>query len=451
LAPRWTRCVLVIVALLAVPASGDAATRGAFYYPWYPATWTVNGSHVSYHPVLGYYSSSDVAVVDRHVQWLNYARVDVAIASWFGPGSQSESTRIPLLLSRTVPPLKWALFYECEGNSPRGSSCQSGGPDPSVSAIQGDLAYANAYTSSPSYMRMNGKPLIFVWSAGDSACTVADRWKQAAPNWYVVLKLSSGFKDCSTQPDGWHQYGPSSASHHHAGYYYTISPGFRRADGAGSTLARDINRWNQQVKDMVASGEPWQLITTFNEWGEGTAVESAEEWKSASGAGQYLDALHSPSSGGGAGGNPGRLPAANAKPRLRSLSMAPRAFRAARRGPAIATVRQRAGAHRSGTAARRRRTTVRRGTTVRYRLSARAIVRFTVRRQRAGRKRARRVRGRLEHAGLAGLNSFAFRGRIGGRALRPGRYRLIAAPLDATGRAGAAKRLRFRVVRPRRR
>jgi hypothetical protein len=43
---------------------------------------------------------------------------------------------------------------------------------------------------------------------------------------------------------------------------------------------------------MVASGEPWQFVTTFNEWGEGTAVEGATEWATASGHGAYLDALH---------------------------------------------------------------------------------------------------------------------------------------------------------------
>ena len=42
----------------------------------------------------------------------------------------------------------------------------------------------------------------------------------------------------------------------------------------------------------VSSDEDWQPITTFNEWGEGTAVESAEEWASESGYGYYLDALH---------------------------------------------------------------------------------------------------------------------------------------------------------------
>jgi hypothetical protein len=43
---------------------------------------------------------------------------------------------------------------------------------------------------------------------------------------------------------------------------------------------------------MIASGAPWQLIATFNEWGEGTAVESAQEWATSSGYGAYLDALH---------------------------------------------------------------------------------------------------------------------------------------------------------------
>ena len=43
---------------------------------------------------------------------------------------------------------------------------------------------------------------------------------------------------------------------------------------------------------MVASGAQWQLVTSFNEWGEGTAVESATEWSSPSGQGAYLDALH---------------------------------------------------------------------------------------------------------------------------------------------------------------
>jgi hypothetical protein len=412
----------VLAFTLVIASPGEAALRGAFYYPWFPATWTVNGTHVSYHPVLGYYSSSDPAVVDRHIAWLNYANVDVAIASWWGPGSQSESIRIPLLLSRTVPPLKWALYYECEGNSPSGSSCPSGGPNPTVAAIKSDLGYASAYANSSSYMKVGGKPLIFVWSVGDDPCEVASRWKQAAPNWYVVLKLSSGYRDCAIQPDSWHQYAPASPTQHQAGYSYSISPGFKRADGGGSFLARDPGRWYQQVKDMVASGEPWQLVTTFNEWGEGTAVEPAQEWSSPSGAGQYLDALHSQGTGGPAGGVPAPPAAERVRPpSLRRLSLSPRRFRAARRGAGIAA---------------------RIGTVVRYRLSGRATVRLTV--KRAGHGNA--LHGRLEHQGRAGVNRFLFRGRIGGRALRSGRYRLVATPIGSTGEAGRSKTARFRIV-----
>ena len=38
---------------------------------------------------------------------------------------------------------------------------------------------------------------------------------------------------------------------------------------------------------MVKSTAAFQLVTTFNEWGEGTAVEPAAEWGNT-----YLDILH---------------------------------------------------------------------------------------------------------------------------------------------------------------
>src|SRR5207237_6485229 len=65
--------------------------------------------------------------------------------------------------------------------------------------------------------------------------------------------------------------------------------------------ARDLPRWRQAIRNMIASRAPFQLITTFNEWGEGTAVESADEWASPSGYGAYLDALHDNGAGSAAG------------------------------------------------------------------------------------------------------------------------------------------------------
>jgi len=260
----------MVLCIFVLPAVAQAGIRAAFYYPWFSETWSVNGSHVFYHPQLGYYSSDNGVLVNRHIAWLDFARIQAGIASWFGPGTHGERTRIPLLLNRTRDlhsPLKWTVYYEKEGSG-----------DPSVAEIRSDLSYLSGYASSPSWLRVNSKPVVFVYGNASDTCATADRWKQAAPGWYVQLKLFSGFASCASQPDGWHQYAPSTRLQHHAGYYSSVSPGFWRADEPAPRLARDLNAFRTAVRNMVASNEPWQLVTTFNEWGEGTAVEAASEW-----------------------------------------------------------------------------------------------------------------------------------------------------------------------------
>ena len=43
---------------------------------------------------------------------------------------------------------------------------------------------------------------------------------------------------------------------------------------------------------MATSQSQFQFVISFNEWGEGTAIESAVQWASPSGYGRYLDVLH---------------------------------------------------------------------------------------------------------------------------------------------------------------
>jgi hypothetical protein len=90
---------------------------------------------------------------------------------------------------------------------------------------------------------------------------------------------------------------------------------------------------------------------------------------------------------------------------------------------------------------------------------------YRVRRARTGRRvgrrcvapnrtnrRARRctrlvaVRGRFTRSAAAGRNRFRFTGRIRGRRLLPGRYRLHATPKN-NGGGGATKSAGFRIVR----
>ena len=107
----------------------------------------------------------------------------------------------------------------------------------------------------------------------------------------------------------------------------------------------------------------------------------------------------------------------------------------------------------------------RRGTRFRFRLSEAARVVFTIQRARPGRRVKRRCvkpvpsnRGRPKCTRFTGARRFAvtavagdnvkkFSGRIGRRALRPGRYRATLIATDAAGNASAPRRLRLRVVR----
>jgi hypothetical protein len=113
-------------------------------------------------------------------------------------------------------------------------------------------------------------------------------------------------------------------------------------------------------------------------------------------------------------------------------------------------------------------TSAARGTRVLYELSERANVVFRVERSTPGRRVGRRcvrptrrnsnrrrcvrwvrLRGGFTHVGAAGANSFRFSGRVRGRALRPGRHRLAASPVDLAGNRGKLARRGFRVLRRR--
>lgn len=135
-------------------------------------------------------------------------------------------------------------------------------------------------------------------------------------------------------------------------------------------------------------------------------------------------------------------------PALSGLKLRPRAFRPRRSGASVSA------------AARRR---AKPGTRVSFTLSEAASVRFTVERLTKGRRaggkcKARRrrgkrctiaktLRGSFTVTGVQGANSIKFSGRLNGRKLKPGDYRLVATPTDAVGNAGTAVRARFKIRR----
>ena len=259
--------------------------RAAFYYPWFPETWDSEGifPFTRFHPSLGIYDSSSPEVINAHIDAMRYGNLDAGIYSWFGVGSKGDIRLPRYLLAARSTPFRWAIYYEPEGYG-----------DPSPDRLRSDLAYISShYGSSPAYLRIGGRLAVFAYGDGGDNCSLPARWKQANTiNAYIVLKVFPGFESCPDQPDGWHQYAPALADAVHLPWADAISPGFYRAAGEPERLTRDLTRWRASISGMVASGAYLQLVTTFNEWGEGTAVESAREWATPSGHGAYLDALH---------------------------------------------------------------------------------------------------------------------------------------------------------------
>ena len=259
--------------------------RAAFYYSWFPELWDQNdlNPYSHYQPTLGYYSEDDPAVIAQHIAAMQYGKIQAGIASWWGQGHYTDQ-RVPALLKAGEETgFRWSLYIESEGYG-----------DPSVDSIRSDLEYIrDQYASSSSYLKIDDRFVVFVYADRDDGCSMASRWAQAnTVGAYLVLKVFSGYRTCPDQPDTWHQYAPDLAQKQVGSNSFTISPGFWKADDPDPRLERDIERWTADVRALVAAQSKFHLITTFNEWGEGSSIESASGWESPSGYGLYLDALH---------------------------------------------------------------------------------------------------------------------------------------------------------------
>ncbi len=177
----------------------------------------------------------------------------------------------------------------------------------------------------------DGRPVLFLYSPwytgyNHDGCELMAWWNQAL-DWaetqigvrpFLVADFSDdALATCPTYHGrsdwGWHHYDTGS------GYYIerwaygkrhtqTLSPGFTRHcwpqrefgprecqfPEREEEKARDLQKWIH----TVANAAHWrrlppyfQLVATWNEWMEFTAVEPAVEWHSSSGLGLYLDAL----------------------------------------------------------------------------------------------------------------------------------------------------------------
>jgi hypothetical protein len=235
-------------------------TRAAFYYPWFPETEQWRSHYV---PQLGRYDSSDPAVIAQHIAWARYARLDAFIASYWGAGSKT-AARLPLLLDEANrQAFKIAPYYELTSIGV------------SEAGLRADMDALASWTPHPGWLRADGKPVLFVYNTGAWAdgSAVARLIAAAAGKFYLNLKVFGGYRTVP-QPDSWHQYGPAVPYDQQGLHSVTVSPGFWKFDEPKPRLDRSLIRFHTDLDRMTKSGARWQLITSWNEWGEGTGVEN---------------------------------------------------------------------------------------------------------------------------------------------------------------------------------
>jgi RNA polymerase sigma factor (sigma-70 family) len=254
--------------------------RAAFYYPWYDRNpHTDGGSH--YTASAPDYDQDEPATVARQIEDMRYGGLQAGIASWWGAGKR-EDRRLPMLLDQGARHgFSWTAYYENEAYG-----------NPSAARIRRDLLYLRRYTGHRAWLHLDGRPVLFVYADGGDGCGMVDRWTQAnrGIGYYLVLKVFGGYADCARQPQGWHQY--ASGLDLQKGHSAVFSPGFFKYDADRPVVPRDLDRFRRDATTVATSGAPFQLLVTYNEWGEGTAAESGTDWASASGHGAYMDVLH---------------------------------------------------------------------------------------------------------------------------------------------------------------
>ncbi len=242
-------------------------------------------------PASELYSSMNYDVFKWQVSKLAEAKQEVAIASWWGPGRKEDvalQTIVNAYMPRAdnpYPNLRWCIYYEAEGYA-----------DESVDMLVANLEYIKStLASSSSYLKVDGKPVIFVYAgANDSPGTMTQRWKQANAQiggyFYVVLKVFPGYEADINQPDSWHQYAPAVRGEIHGSYSAFVSPGFWLDNGNSSPrLPRSLSEFEAAVINMVNANVTWKLVETWNEWGEGTSVEPGDQVIETSGGEAVLD------------------------------------------------------------------------------------------------------------------------------------------------------------------
>lgn len=297
-------------AFTVTPASNLRTPRQvlAFYYTWYGPDqhWgKVDAAHHDiqesrHYPALGPYDSHDPALISRHIAQARHAGITGFICTWWGQGTY-EDQAVPLVLNAARgKQFNVTVYWE---TAPGAGRVQI---DNAVS----DLAYiVSRYGSNSDFLKVDGKPVIFVYGRV-MAQVPFSAWPEIISRAHAkagnFLLICDGYAPRNTAVfDGLHTYNicaqvkgntPHELRAWSAGYYGRAVK-IARSQGRISCLdvipgyddtkirhpGLDVDRLNGKVyrilwEQAIKANPDWVLITTWNEWHEGSEIEPSFEF-----------------------------------------------------------------------------------------------------------------------------------------------------------------------------
>jgi glycoprotein endo-alpha-1,2-mannosidase len=291
----------------------------AVYYGWYgnPATtgiwrhWQgVNSTsqHIDNSadfPKFGAYDSHDPAIVERQAEAARAAGITGLIASWWGRDS-FEDRGMPLLLAAAGKhKLSVSAYYEKIAGDDAASR---------IKAAVGDIDYLlTHYGTEKVWLRAGRKPVLFVYGRALHELSTAD-WQEVIAQVRrdnpggVVLIADSLDRALVSTFDGASTYNITGQTQHkspqemrawaHAAYpkmvaaggpgkisTVTIIPGYDDQNIGRSPPRPVTDRWGGETyrvlwQEAIAAAPDYVLITSWNEWHEGSELEASVEYGS---------------------------------------------------------------------------------------------------------------------------------------------------------------------------
>jgi len=149
-------------------AKKDNITVSVLYLLW----WGKGDNWKSYKgnvfPLLGNYSSKDILVINKHIDWATGHGIDLFLIQWSGKDYQDEALKYYFLNADLVKRgnIKFAILYETIWRLKNSNPGWNLSDPENVKILNNDISYlAENYFSHPSYFRIGNRPLLYIYES----------------------------------------------------------------------------------------------------------------------------------------------------------------------------------------------------------------------------------------------------------------------------------------------